>query len=152
MLHSVLDSLPQGLETCVGSGGNLLSGGQKQRVAIARARLRDTPILILDEPTSALDSTNRVAVMKAIRKWRSGKTTIIITHDMSQITDEDFVYILENGTIVQSGYKETLEKQPGDERWKYAKGVGRERLLWSFLGGYGSSKHGLRALHASRTL
>lgn len=120
MLHSVLDSLPQGLETCVGPGGNLLSGGQKERVAIARARLRDTQILILDEPTSALDPANRVAVMKAIRKWRSGKTTIIITHDMSQITDEDFVYILENGTIVQSGYKETVEKQPGSEKYFHA--------------------------------
>lgn len=117
MLHSMLDSLPKGLDTCVGPGGNLLSGGQKQRVAIARARLRDTPILILDEPTSALDPANRVAVMKAIRKWRSGKTTIIITHDMTQITDEDFVYILENGTIVQSGYKETVEKQRGSEKY-----------------------------------
>lgn len=117
MLHSVLDSLPKGLETCVGPGGNLLSGGQKQRVAIARARLRDTPILILDEPTSALDPANRVAVMKAIRKWRRGKTTIIITHELSQITDEDFVYILENGTIVQCGYKETVEKQPGSEKY-----------------------------------
>lgn len=117
MLRSVLESLPEGLDTCVGPGGNLLSGGQKQRVAIARARLRDTPILILDEPTSALDPVNRVAVMKAIREWRSGKTTIIITHDMSHITEQDFVYILENGTIVQSGYRETVEKQSGSEKY-----------------------------------
>lgn len=120
MLQSVLDSLPKGLGTCVGPGGNLLSGGQKQRVAIARARLRDTPILILDEPTSALDPVNRVAVMKAIRKWRSRKTTIIITHDMSQISDQDFVYILENGTIVQSGYRDAVEKQPGSEKYFHA--------------------------------
>lgn len=117
MLKSVLESLPEGLDTCVGPGGNHLSGGQKQRVAIARARLRDAPILILDEPTSALDPANRVAVIKAIRKWRSGKTTIIITHDMSLITEQDFVYILENGTIVQSGYRDTVEKQPGSERY-----------------------------------
>ncbi|KAF3387677.1 Alpha-factor-transporting ATPase [Penicillium rolfsii] len=117
MLRSVLDSLPAGLDTSVGPGGNYLSGGQKQRVAIARARLRDTPILILDEPTSALDPANRVAVMKAIREWRSGKTTIIITHDMSHITEHDFVYILENGTIVQSGYRDAVEKQPGSEKY-----------------------------------
>lgn len=117
MLKSVLESLPDGLDTCVGPGGNHLSGGQKQRVAIARARLRDTPILILDEPTSALDPANRLAVMKAIREWRSGKTTIIITHDMSHITDQDYVYILENGTIIQSGYRDTVEKQPGSEKY-----------------------------------
>jgi ATP-binding cassette subfamily B (MDR/TAP) protein 1 len=84
MLQNTIDGLPEGIDTCVGPGGSFLSGGQRQRVAIARARLRDTPILILDEPTSALDHTNRVAVMKAIRKWRLGKTTIVITHDMSQ--------------------------------------------------------------------
>lgn len=117
MLESVIASLPNGLDTCVGPGGNHLSGGQKQRVAIARARLRDTPILILDEPTSALDPANRVAVMNAIREWRSGKTTIIITHDMSHIAERDFVYILESGTIVQSGYRDSVEKQPGSEEY-----------------------------------
>lgn len=117
MLKSVLESLPGGLDTCVGPGGTHLSGGQKQRVAIARARLRDTPILILDEPTSALDPANRVAVMKAIREWRSGKTTIIITHDMSHIAEQDFVYILENGSIVQSGYRDSVEKQPVSEKY-----------------------------------
>jgi ATP-binding cassette subfamily B (MDR/TAP) protein 1 len=117
MLKSVLESLPDGLDTCVGPGGNHLSGGQKQRVAIARARLRDTPILILDEPTNTLDPANRVAMMKAIREWRSGKTTIIITHEMSHITEQDYVYILENGTIVQSGYRDTVEKQPGSEKY-----------------------------------
>ncbi|KAJ5675472.1 hypothetical protein N7462_008369 [Penicillium macrosclerotiorum] len=115
MLQGTVHELPEGLDTCVGLGGNLLSGGQRQRVAIARARLRDTPILILDEPTSALDSVNRVAVMDSIRRWRKGKTTIIITHDMSQITDHDFVYILENGSIVKNGYKVDIEKQPGSE-------------------------------------
>ncbi|KAJ5175143.1 uncharacterized protein N7482_001020 [Penicillium canariense] len=117
MLQNMLSNLPNGLDTCVGPGGNLLSGGQKQRVAIARARLRDTPILILDEPTSALDHENRVAVMKAIREWRSGKTTIIITHDMSHITGQDFVYMLENGSIVQSGYRDAVEKQPGSDKY-----------------------------------
>lgn len=117
MLQSVLDVLPKGLDTCVGPGGGHLSGGQRQRVAIARARLRDTPILIMDEPTSALDPENRLAVMKAIRKWRRGKTTIIITHDMSQINQQGFVYILENGRILQSGYRAAIEKQPEYERY-----------------------------------
>lgn len=111
MLQNTVDSMPNGINTCVGSGGSFLSGGQRQRVAIARAKLRDTPILILDEPTSALDSANRVAVMKAIREWRKGKTTIIITHDMSQIQEEDFVYVLDDGCVVQSGYRSELQRE-----------------------------------------
>lgn len=108
MLQSTMAQLPQGADTMVGSSGTALSGGQRQRIAIARARLRDTPILLLDEATSALDYVSRMAVMDAIRKWRSGKTTIIITHDMSQIKDNDFVYVLDDGNIVQEGFKNHL--------------------------------------------
>lgn len=117
MLQDTIDSPPQKLDTCVGPGGSFLSGGQRQRVAIARARLRDTPILILDEPTSALDRTNRLAIMKAIREWRKRKTTIIITHDMSQILEDDFVYVLEEGHIAHSGYRQEIEKQSGAESY-----------------------------------
>jgi ATP-binding cassette subfamily B (MDR/TAP) protein 1 len=112
MLASTVEKLPSGIDTLVGEGGNALSGGQRQRVAIARARLRDPPILILDEPTSALDGSNRVHVMNAVRKWREDKTTIIITHDMSQIRDNDFAYVLENGSVIQAGYKAELKHEP----------------------------------------
>ncbi|KAJ5708386.1 hypothetical protein N7488_008187 [Penicillium malachiteum] len=117
MLQNVIEGLPRGIDTSVGPGGSFLSGGQRQRAAIARARLRNTPILILDEPTSALDQTNHVAIMKAIRRWRRGKTTIIITHDMSQISESDFVYILENGSIMQSGFRHELENCAGCEKY-----------------------------------
>ncbi|KKK19290.1 hypothetical protein AOCH_000601 [Aspergillus ochraceoroseus] len=109
MLKGTIESLPNGIDTCVGDGGSFLSGGQRQRVAIARARLRDTPILIMDEPTSALDGTNRVEVINALREWRKNKTTIIITHDMSHIRDCDFVYVLDHGSVLQSGYKHELK-------------------------------------------
>ncbi|KAJ5804789.1 uncharacterized protein N7518_001092 [Penicillium psychrosexuale] len=125
MLENTIDGLPKGINTCVGPGGSFLSGGQRQRVAIARAKLRDTPILILDEPTSALDHANRVAVMKAIREWRKGKTTIIITHDMSQIMEQDFLYILEQGSIVKSGYRYAVEVSPGSEKYFHTKVDGR---------------------------
>ncbi|GES62378.1 ABC a-pheromone efflux pump AtrD [Aspergillus terreus] len=117
MLQSVIDNMPNGIDTCVGHGGNFLSGGQRQRVAIARAKLRDTPILILDEPTSALDSANRVKVMKAIREWRKGKTTIIITHEMSQIQEHDFVYIMEQGSVVHAGYRHEVKTRPRTEKY-----------------------------------
>ncbi|KAL6716564.1 ATP-dependent permease [Lecanora helva] len=114
LLQHTIKEMPKGLDTLVGSGGSALSGGQKQRVAIARAHLRNTPILILDEATSALDHVSKSIVMENIRKWRNGKTTIIITHDMSQVEDGDFAYVMEEGAIVQQGYRGNLEKDdPG---------------------------------------
>jgi ATP-binding cassette, subfamily B (MDR/TAP), member 1 len=107
-LQNTISEMPEGIETMVGTGGNALSGGQKQRIAIARARLRDTPILILDEATSALDYISRTSVMNAIRKWRRGKTTVVITHDMGQIEDGDFVYVLDRGRVVEEGYRHSL--------------------------------------------
>ena len=115
MLQNTINNMPSGLDTVVGAGGRSLSGGQKQRVAIARARLRDTPILILDESTSALDHISRSLVMDAIRHWRRGKnkTTIIITHDVSQISREDYVYVMDSGRVVQEGFRSSLERSPG---------------------------------------
>lgn len=110
LLQHTINDLPQGLDTVVGTGGSAMSGGQKQRVAIARARLRDTPILILDEATSALDHISKSLIVDAVREWRQGKTTIIITHDMSQIQDGDYVYVLDGGIIIQKGFKNSLEK------------------------------------------
>lgn len=109
-LRDTIDALPQGLDTVVGINGTGMSGGQSQRIDIARARLRDTPILILDEATSALDHKSKELVLEQIKRWRRGKTTIIITHDLSQIHDNEFVYVLEKGVVVQSGFRNFLEK------------------------------------------
>lgn len=107
-LEQTLTDLPHGLDTLVGSNGKSLSGGQQQRIAIARARLRDSSILVLDESTSALDHTSRVKVMAEVKKWRQNKTTIIVTHEISQIADDDYVYVLENGMVFQEGYRKKL--------------------------------------------
>lgn len=109
---AILD-MPDGFETVVGSKGVALSGGQIQRVTLARARLRDPPILILDECTSALDQINRLAVMDAIRQWRKGKTTIVITHDISQIHSDDFVYVMDQGRVAEGGLRRTLSRRKG---------------------------------------
>lgn len=113
MLDPIIQDLPDGLETHLGINGSSLSGGQKQRLALARARVRDTPVLILDESTSALDYVTRAAILRSIRDWRRGKTTIVITHDISQIQPEDFLYLLDNAQLVQEGYRKELEAQPG---------------------------------------
>ncbi|KAL7939240.1 P-loop containing nucleoside triphosphate hydrolase protein [Trichoderma chlorosporum] len=108
LLQSTLSSLPEGLDTRIGSNGLQLSGGQRQRIALARARIRDPTVLILDEVTSSLDQINRGLVIDAIREWRRDKTTIIITHDISQIEDEDFVYVMEDASLVQQGLRREL--------------------------------------------
>ncbi|KAI8714130.1 hypothetical protein NCS52_01132400 [Fusarium sp. LHS14.1] len=111
LLQSTLATLPEGVDTNVGADGYNLSGGQKQRLALARARLRDPPVLILDEITSGLDQVSRALIMDAIRDWRRGKTTIIITHDVSQIEPDDFVYVMDNASLVQEGFRRDLERQ-----------------------------------------
>lgn len=113
LLQSTIASLPDGLDTNVGIGGHNLSGGQKQRLALARARLRDPPVLILDEATSGLEKASRVLILEAIRLWRAGKTTIIITHDVSQILDQDYVYVLDQSYLVQRGIRRDLAKDEG---------------------------------------
>ncbi|KAI5917899.1 P-loop containing nucleoside triphosphate hydrolase protein [Camillea tinctor] len=111
LLQSTISSLPKGIDTYIGTGGHNLSGGQKQRLALARARLRDPSVLILDEVTSALDPLSRSLVVEAIRDWRQGKTTIVITHEVSQLQEQDFVYVMDNGSIVQKGCVQDLQHQ-----------------------------------------
>ena len=108
-LEETVSSLPDGVQTLVGVGGNAMSGGQRQRIALARAKLRDTPILILDETTSALDPASAKIIMDGVREWRQHKTTIIITHDLSQVLPDDYLYILEHGQVVQEGYQRSLD-------------------------------------------
>ncbi|KAL6876885.1 ABC-transporter [Trichoderma novae-zelandiae] len=109
LLQSTISSLPEGLETRIGPNGIQLSGGQRQRLALARARIRDPTVLILDEVTSSLDQINRGLVIDAIREWRREKTTIIITHDIDQIEDEDYVYVMENASLTQQGLRKELD-------------------------------------------
>ncbi|KAJ7709793.1 P-loop containing nucleoside triphosphate hydrolase protein [Mycena rosella] len=114
LMHEFVRDLPAGYDTMLGTSGASLSGGQKQRLAIARARLRDPTVLILDEATSALDPTSRILVFEAIKRWRKNKTTIVITHDLSQIGSSDFVYVLKDGSVVEQGYRYDLETASGE--------------------------------------
>ncbi|WVF72422.1 hypothetical protein IAT40_007237 [Kwoniella sp. CBS 6097] len=111
LIHDFIESLPEGYETRLGTGGSSLSGGQRQRLAIARARIRNPTVLILDEATSALDPTSRITVFQALKAWRNNRTTIVITHDLSQIVSDDFVYVMHNGHISEQGFRVDLMKK-----------------------------------------
>jgi ATP-binding cassette subfamily B (MDR/TAP) protein 1 len=110
LLLAMINDMPQRFQSMVGAKGGTMSGGQRQRMALARAYLRDTPVLLLDESTSALDQVSRSLMMEAIRRWRRGKTTMIITHDITQILPDDYAMIFEDGEIVQDGYRKHMEQ------------------------------------------
>ena len=87
----------------LGPKGTQLSGGQKQRIAIARAVLQDAPILLLDEATSALDQRTEEKVKAALERVAKGRTTVIVAHRLSIVTDADWIYVLDQGRIAEQG-------------------------------------------------
>ena len=97
----------------VGPKGAQLSGGQKQRIAIARAFLRDAPILLLDEATSALDQATEERIKLALDRLTKGKTTIVVAHRLSSISDADQIFVLEAGQLVDQGKHDALLKRGG---------------------------------------
>ena len=102
-LTSMIEGLPDGLDTVVGERGVMLSGGQKQRVAIARAFLKNPPILILDEATSALDSQTEREIQGALDALAVGRTTLVIAHRLGTIRNADRIVVMQEGRIAETG-------------------------------------------------
>ncbi|MEL7235601.1 MAG: ABC transporter ATP-binding protein, partial [Chloroflexota bacterium] len=101
--HDFILTFNEGYQTKIGERGVTLSGGQRQRLALARAFLSDPRILILDDSTSAIDSATEDQIQKAIKRAQQGRTTLLITHRLSQIRWADLILVLENGRIVAQG-------------------------------------------------
>jgi ATP-binding cassette, subfamily B, bacterial len=101
--HAFITSFKDGYDTVVGERGVTLSGGQRQRIAIARALLTDPRILILDDSTSAVDSATEDEIQKAIRRLLQGRTTLLITHRLSQIRWADKIVVLKRGELIDQG-------------------------------------------------
>jgi ATP-binding cassette subfamily B protein len=111
--HNFIVSFTKGYETEVGERGVTLSGGQRQRIALARAFLSNPRILILDDSTSAIDSATEDEIQQAIQRAQQGRTTILITHRLSQIRWADHILLLEGGRLVARGtHDELLRTSP----------------------------------------
>ncbi len=107
-IHDFILSLPDGYATQVGERGLKLSGGEKQRVAIARTILKNPAILILDEATSALDSATEADIQAALGAVSQSRTTLVIAHRLSTVTDADEILVMAGGQVIERGRHEAL--------------------------------------------
>ncbi len=130
----IIEKLPSGVNTVIGTKGVYLSGGEQQRIAIARAMLKNAPVLILDEATAFADPDNEAKVQKAFSELAKGKTVIMIAHRLSTIKNADCIYVIDDGKVVESGKREELIEKGGlfakmwrdyaaSVEWKVAKEV-----------------------------
>ena len=109
----IIEKLPQGVNTVIGSKGTYVSGGEMQRLSIARAFLKNAPVLILDEATAFADPDNEKLVQLAFEKLSKNKTVIMIAHRLSTITNVDCIYVLKDGKIAESGTHASLLAENG---------------------------------------
>jgi ATP-binding cassette subfamily B protein len=105
-----INALPLGIDTIVGERGVRLSGGQRQRIALARALLRKPEILILDEATSALDSESEQLIQESIDRVAKNTTILVIAHRLSTIAKADYIYVLDEGRVIEEGGYANLSK------------------------------------------
>lgn len=116
----ILEKLPQGVDTVIGTKGVYLSGGEQQRIAIARVMLKNAPIIILDEATAFADPDNESRVQAAFSRLSEGKTVIMIAHRLSIVTNVDQIFVICDGRVAECGNSRELLAKDGifSRMWK----------------------------------
>lgn len=127
--REIIERLPQGINTIIGTEGTYLSGGEQQRIVLARAILKDAPIVVLDEATAFADPENEHLIRLALAQLTKGKTVLMIAHRLTTITDADNIVVVANGEIAQQGthslllndngmYKRMWDEYQKSVKWK----------------------------------
>ena len=111
--REIIDKLPDGLNTKIGTNGTYLSGGEQQRIALARAILKDAPIVVLDEATAFSDPENEHLIQKALGKLTKGKTVLTIAHRLTSVVDVDSILVIDKGKIAEQGNHHKLINRQG---------------------------------------
>ncbi len=111
--HDFILALPKGYDTVVGERGQKLSGGQRQRLSLARAILRNPTVLVLDEATSAVDNETEAAIQRSLVQVTKGRTSLVIAHRLSTVRDANRIWVLEAGSVVESGTHDELASGNG---------------------------------------
>ncbi len=111
--REIIENLPDGLDTVIGSQGTYLSGGEQQRIALARAIVKNAPIVLLDEATAFADPENEHLIQKALKELSWGKTTLIIAHRLTSVQNVDRILVIGNGKIAETGTHQELLKRGG---------------------------------------
>lgn len=111
--HDFIETLPEGYETIVGERGVSLSRGQRQRIALARCAIREAPVLLLDEPFTGLDEESRRAVLVGLDQLAAGRTTLMVTHELTDAVASDLILVLEGGVIAEHGSHAELMRAGG---------------------------------------
>lgn len=116
----IIDKLPRGIDTVIGTKGIYLSGGEQQRIAIARVMLKNSPVIILDEATAFADPDNEIKVQAAFSALSEGRTVIMIAHRLSTVANADCIYELKEGRLAESGTCKELTEKDGifAKMWK----------------------------------
>ncbi|AKB37645.1 ABC transporter ATP-binding protein [Methanosarcina siciliae C2J] len=111
--REIIENLPDGLDTIIGSKGTYLSGGEQQRIALARAMVKNAPIVLLDEATAFVDPENEHLIQKALKELSRGKTTLMIAHRLTTVRDVNRILVIESGRIAEEGTHADLLNKGG---------------------------------------
>ncbi len=136
----IIDRLPQGVDTALGTRGTYLSGGEQQRISLARAIIKNAPIVLLDEATAFADPENEEQIMQALRELSQGKTTLMIAHRLTSVQHADTILVICEGKIAEQGTHEELMARSGIYARMYREY--QESISWELGSGHSKNEGG----------